>query len=62
MELNRLWRPLTIHQDIFMAMQQEQTVLTSQSVHAMHRTAEVMDEYRKRLKLCSERRDCNKMV
>jgi hypothetical protein len=50
---------LTIHQDIFMAMQQEQTVLTSQSVQAMHRTAEVMDEYRKRLKLCSERRDCN---
>lgn len=35
--------------DIFMAMQQEQTVLTSQSVQAMHRTAEVMDEYRKRL-------------
>ena len=39
-----------------MAMQQEQTVLTSQSVQAMHRTAEVMDEYRKRLKLCSEPR------
>ena len=34
-----------------MVMQQEQTVLTSQSVQAMHRTAEVMDEYRKRLKL-----------
>ncbi|CAK9080961.1 unnamed protein product [Durusdinium trenchii] len=35
--------------EIFMLLQQEQTVLSNQSQTAMHRTAELTDEYRKRL-------------